>query len=386
MDARISLYETTIGVKYAKRLVSAAQAIAESTLPAATQELVRLRASQINGCGACTDMHTKDAAHAGESQLRINLVATWREATVFTEAERAALELSEQGTRIADAAGGVTDEAWANAAQHYDAEQLGALVALIADINTWNRLNVITRQPAGDYQPGQKGFLVRRRARALGCPPEVPAVGDREEALELPEVQEDDRATRDVGTSAFTSVLPMERTPGHLLRRAQRGVMPGHRLGVVGHMRGDLAGSVLVIGRCLVGDATSAISSSVMARQTGGHRATTIPASRLCGGEVGGDGRGHAGPERGPWPPTRRLRGGCVGPRLTTSAARSMPSVVSASQGAITRAVPAWRGQGPAAERSRSRSGPEVGARHTDRLEQLLAGERAPAAGRPRAG
>ena len=157
MDARISLYETTVGVKYAKRLVSAAQAIAESTLPAATHELVRLRASQINGCWACTDMHTKDAAHAGESQLRINLVATWREATVFTEAERAALELTEQGTRIADAAGGVTDEAWANAAQHYDAEQLGALVALIADINTWNRLNVITRQPAGDYQPGQKG-------------------------------------------------------------------------------------------------------------------------------------------------------------------------------------------------------------------------------------
>ena len=121
------------------------------------QELVRLRASQINGCGYCTDMHSKDAAHGGESQLRLNLVAAWREATVFTEAERAALELAEQGTRIADAAGGVTDEAWANAAKHYDDEQLGALVSLIADINTWNRLNVITRQPAGDYEPGQWG-------------------------------------------------------------------------------------------------------------------------------------------------------------------------------------------------------------------------------------
>jgi len=116
-----------------------------------------LTASQINGCGYCTDMHTKDAAHAGESQIRLNLVAAWREATVFTEAERAALELAEQGTRIADGAGGVTDEAWANAAQHYDEDQLGALVSLIADINTWNRLNVITRQPAGDYQPGLWG-------------------------------------------------------------------------------------------------------------------------------------------------------------------------------------------------------------------------------------
>src|SRR5690606_15714254 len=128
-----------------------------STLPAATQELVKIRASQINGCGFCTDMHTKDAAAAGETQLRLNLVAAWREAKVFTDAERAALELAEQGTRIADAAGGVTDEAWANAARYYDEEQLAALVAVIALINTYNRLNVIVQQPAGDYQPGQFG-------------------------------------------------------------------------------------------------------------------------------------------------------------------------------------------------------------------------------------
>jgi alkylhydroperoxidase family enzyme len=100
-------------------------------------------------------MHSKDALAAGETTVRLNLVAAWREATVFTEAERAALELTEQGTRIADAAGGVPDEVWANAAKHYDEEQLGALVALIALINTYNRINVITRQPAGDYQPGQ---------------------------------------------------------------------------------------------------------------------------------------------------------------------------------------------------------------------------------------
>ena len=83
-----------------------------------------------------------------------NLVAVWREAAVFTEAERAALELTKQGTRIADAAHGVTDEAWANAAKHYDDDQLAALVSLIALINTYNRINVIARQPAGDYQPG----------------------------------------------------------------------------------------------------------------------------------------------------------------------------------------------------------------------------------------
>jgi alkylhydroperoxidase family enzyme len=85
------------------------------------------------------------------------VVAAWREATVFNEAERAALEQTEQGTRIADAAGGVTDEAWANAAKHYDEDQLAALVSLIALINAFNRLNVIVQQPAGDYQPGQFG-------------------------------------------------------------------------------------------------------------------------------------------------------------------------------------------------------------------------------------
>ena len=157
MDARLNLFDSPTAGKVLKYVGSAGRVTADSTLPAATQELVRLRASQINGCGFCTDMHTKDAAAAGESAQRINLVATWREATVFTEAERAALELAEQGTRIADAAGGVTDEAWANAAKHYDEEQLAALVSVIAIINAYNRVNVMVQQPAGDYQPGQFG-------------------------------------------------------------------------------------------------------------------------------------------------------------------------------------------------------------------------------------
>ncbi|GIF13987.1 carboxymuconolactone decarboxylase family protein [Actinoplanes teichomyceticus] len=157
MSARLDQRSSQIGGKLIKHLFSASRAVSESTLPAATAHLVEIRASQINGCGFCVDMHTKDAAHAGETPSRLNLIAAWREATVFTDAERAALELAEQGTRIADAAGGVTDDAWSNATKHFDDEQLGALVSLIALINAWNRLNVITQQPAGDYQPGQWG-------------------------------------------------------------------------------------------------------------------------------------------------------------------------------------------------------------------------------------
>jgi AhpD family alkylhydroperoxidase len=157
MDARLNLFDNPVAAKVMKYATSANNVASDSTLPAATQELMRLRASQINGCGFCADMHTKDAAAAGESALRLNLVAAWREAAVFTDAERAALELAEQGTRIADAAGGVSDEAWANAAKHYDEDQLGALVSLIAVINSFNRVNVVVQQPAGDYQPGQFG-------------------------------------------------------------------------------------------------------------------------------------------------------------------------------------------------------------------------------------
>src|SRR3954463_2830987 len=136
MEARLDIFANGPAMKAVKHLVSAGKASA-SPLPEATQELVKIRASQINGCGFCLDMHTKDAAAAGETSVRLNLVAAWREANVFTEAERAALELAEQGTRIADAAGGVTDEAWANTARYYDEDQLAALVCLIAVINAF---------------------------------------------------------------------------------------------------------------------------------------------------------------------------------------------------------------------------------------------------------
>jgi AhpD family alkylhydroperoxidase len=157
METRFDMFGSELMGHFIKRLNGASQAVAASTVPTATLELVRLRASQINGCGYCTDMHTKDAIAAGEHTQRLLLVAAWRDATVFTEAERAALALTEEGTRLADAATGVSDDVWQAARKHYDDEQLAALIATIAMINLWNRLNVISGTPAGDYQPGQWG-------------------------------------------------------------------------------------------------------------------------------------------------------------------------------------------------------------------------------------
>ncbi|GAB3730462.1 carboxymuconolactone decarboxylase family protein [Amycolatopsis oliviviridis] len=154
MDARLDYFGNPVGGKFMKAIISANKGLAGSTLPATVQELVRMRASQINGCAVCLDIHTKEAAAAGESAVRINLVAAWREATVFTEAERAALELTEQACRMADG-GEVTDETWAAAARHFDEDQLAALVAVISLINAFNRVNAIVRNPAGDYQAGQ---------------------------------------------------------------------------------------------------------------------------------------------------------------------------------------------------------------------------------------
>jgi AhpD family alkylhydroperoxidase len=158
MDARLDYNSSEILQKFGRHFNAAARATTpESALPPGLANLMLIRASQINGCAVCLDMHTKDAEHEGETSVRINLVAAWRDAKVFTDAERAALELTEQGTRIADGAGGVTDEAWTNAAKHFDREQLAALVITIAVINTYNRLNVISGNQGGDYQPGQWG-------------------------------------------------------------------------------------------------------------------------------------------------------------------------------------------------------------------------------------
>jgi AhpD family alkylhydroperoxidase len=154
METRFELFANELGAKFAKRFANAGLVIQQSPLPQSTQELVSLRASQINGCGWCIDMHTKEATAAGETAVRLNLVAAWREATVFTEAERAALALTEEGTRLADAHHGVSDETWAQVRKHYDDDQIAALISLVAMINAANRLAVIVHQQGGSYEPG----------------------------------------------------------------------------------------------------------------------------------------------------------------------------------------------------------------------------------------
>ncbi|WP_433225909.1 carboxymuconolactone decarboxylase family protein [Actinomadura formosensis] len=154
MEPRFNLFANELGAKIGKRIANVSLVIQESPLPRALQELVELRVSQINGCGFCVDAHTKEAAAAGETVVRINLVAAWRESTVFTEAERAALALAEEGTRLADAHQGVSDETWAEARKHYNDDEIVALVSLVAMINAANRLGVILRQKGGSYEPG----------------------------------------------------------------------------------------------------------------------------------------------------------------------------------------------------------------------------------------
>jgi AhpD family alkylhydroperoxidase len=154
MDARFNMLENAWAVRFGKRFAGLNQLLEQSPLPKTTMELVMLRASQINGCAFCVDMHTKDAEAGGESSVRLNLVAVWREAIVFTEAERAALALAEEGTRLADAHEGVSDETWAQVRKHYTDDELAALVSVVALINAANRMNVIVRNPAGSYQPG----------------------------------------------------------------------------------------------------------------------------------------------------------------------------------------------------------------------------------------
>ena len=155
MEPRFSMFDNELAMKFSKRFANASLVIEQSPLPKYLREFVSLRASQINGCGWCVDTHTKEAAAAGETQLRLNLVAAWRHATVFTDAERAALALTEEGTRLADAGDGVSDETWAHVRKHYDDDQAAALVSLVAMINATNRLGVILNYQGGSYQPGQ---------------------------------------------------------------------------------------------------------------------------------------------------------------------------------------------------------------------------------------
>ncbi|MFD0730308.1 carboxymuconolactone decarboxylase family protein [Planotetraspora mira] len=123
----------------------------ESALPQRTLHLIKLRASQINGCAFCVEMHSHEAKKEGETDERLFTVAAWRDAPFYTDAERAALALTEASTRLSDRPDPVPDEVWQEAAEHYDEESLAALVVAIATINAWNRISVTTRMVPGSH-------------------------------------------------------------------------------------------------------------------------------------------------------------------------------------------------------------------------------------------
>jgi AhpD family alkylhydroperoxidase len=143
-------YQAMIGVERALR---------RGPLPGPLLDLVKLRASQINGCAYCVDLHSFEARAGGESDERLFAVAAWRESPFFTEEERAALALTESATRLSDGEDRVPDEVWERAAKHFDDEKLAALVMAIATINAWNRIGVATRMvpESARRPPGRRG-------------------------------------------------------------------------------------------------------------------------------------------------------------------------------------------------------------------------------------
>jgi AhpD family alkylhydroperoxidase len=128
-------------------------------VPRTTLELVHVRVGQINGCSVCVDMHSRILKKLGESDARIFALAAWREAPYYTEAERAALAMAENATRLSDRADAVTDEVCNQASRHFSEAALGALVMTIALANLWNRLNAATRQVGGDWIAQHVGAL-----------------------------------------------------------------------------------------------------------------------------------------------------------------------------------------------------------------------------------
>ena len=136
-----------------KALFALAASGEQGGVPKRTIELIQLRASQINGCGVCVDMHSRSLKKAGETDERLFSVVAWREAPYFTDAERAALALAEAASRLADRPDPVPDEIWNEAARHYDEQGLAALLIAIATIHAWNLFNATTRQVAGAWVP-----------------------------------------------------------------------------------------------------------------------------------------------------------------------------------------------------------------------------------------
>jgi AhpD family alkylhydroperoxidase len=134
--------------------------VEKSGLPKSTVNLVEVRASQMNGCSVCVDMHARIMKQDGESDERLFTVAAWRDAPYFTDAERAALAMTEELTRLGPE--GVSDEVWNNARRFFDERAMAGLVIAIANINVWNRLNIATRQVAGEWVKSQAAQAAAR--------------------------------------------------------------------------------------------------------------------------------------------------------------------------------------------------------------------------------
>jgi AhpD family alkylhydroperoxidase len=150
MQARMN--HPALVVADAMKNLQALGALTHLGLPEKLLELVHLRASQINGCSACVDMHPQIAKKAGETDQRLFAVAAWRDTPYFTEGERAALALTESLTRLSDRPDPVPDAIWSEADKQFDEQELATLILAIANINVWNRLNVAVRQPAGAWK------------------------------------------------------------------------------------------------------------------------------------------------------------------------------------------------------------------------------------------
>ncbi|MBA8826510.1 AhpD family alkylhydroperoxidase [Saccharopolyspora lacisalsi] len=133
------------------RAMAALQGQVRQSVDPVLNELVKIRASQLNGCAFCIDMHTKDARAAGESEQRIYALNGWRETPFFTDRERAALALTEAVTHLGD--GHVPDSVYEEAARHFDRTDLVALVWAIVAINAWNRIAITSRTVPGSYKP-----------------------------------------------------------------------------------------------------------------------------------------------------------------------------------------------------------------------------------------
>ena len=159
MQPRIDIIANDLGARIAKRIFNVGLAIEQSTLPKAPRNSYRCGPARSTAAAGASTSTTRMLPRPATRALRLSLVAAWRHSTVFSEAERAALTLTEEGTRMGDANPGVSDETWAQVRKHYDDDQIVALVSAVALINATNRLSVILDYPGGSYEPGMMSQL-----------------------------------------------------------------------------------------------------------------------------------------------------------------------------------------------------------------------------------